>query len=61
MLDTHHFFITSDICTCIFCLFLLLMIYSRENLRIRRARLFSMLVLFMLGGFAFRTAHHLRF
>ena len=50
MLDTYHFFITVDVCTCIFCIFLLLMIYSRENLHIRKARLFSLLVLFMLAA-----------
>ena len=50
MLDQYHFFITADICTCIFCIFLLLMIYSRENLRIRRTRLFTLLVMLMLGA-----------
>lgn len=50
MLDQYHFFITADICTCIFCVFLLLMIYSRENLRIRRTRLFTLLVMLMLGA-----------
>lgn len=50
MLDIYHFFITVDVCTCIFCIFLLLMIYSRENLHIRKARLFSLLVLFMLAA-----------
>ncbi|MGN1388703.1 MAG: hypothetical protein ACI4WR_03555, partial [Bulleidia sp.] len=50
MLGQNRFFISFDICTAIFCLFLLIMIFSRENLHIRKTRLFCVFVCFMLGA-----------